>query len=382
MAADHSGLDYFDWLRATARSASELADTATHESLDATTLRHLRRFESSLARAPHPTVARPDHSQYYRLPLPEEREVYISQFLTERGLETGIELFPERLEDWHFVHPETQYCTGGASRLDVVTHGGIEDSYTLLPGSVYVIPAGAMLSWLPAERPTAHRHANVYVMNGPVYYDELHLARFASLGVVPDVASHEIPDLAFHDITDRIEITDWAQLLTPHPDQRRDLPSWMRNGWKHREITRALDYAERDRSFVISGPDRPVSDYIDWGTGRRNCAVNPLICEPISSVVDCLLPSGYHVIHPENEIWHVLSGSATLRQSIAPLHGTVVDQRVTSGDVAAIAGGSNLWVDETEGEFVVRRMASSCAHNLHVQMMEAKLRQHGLFTEV
>jgi hypothetical protein len=67
-----------------------------------------------------------------------------------------------------------------------------------------------------------------------------------------------------------------------------------------------------------------------------------------------------------------------LRQSIAPLHNDVVEQPVHGGQVATIAGGANVWVEEATDDFVVRRMAASCAHNLHAQMMEAKLVADGV----
>ncbi len=76
----------------------------------------------------------------------------------------------------------------------------------------------------------------------------------------------------------------------------------------------------------------------------------------------------------ENEVWAVLRGAATIGQTAPPLHGETTKHNVDMGDLLVAAGGANIAVTD---DFVVRRLAESCAHNQHAQMMELRLQEDG-----
>ena len=80
---------------------------------------------------------------------------------------------------------------------------------------------------------------------------------------------------------------------------------------------------------------------------------------------------------PDSEIWTVLRGKASVTQSTPPLHGETIRHDVAMGDLMVAAGGANISIDDAESDFVVRRLAETCAHNRHAQMMELKLLDQG-----
>ncbi|MEO1056581.1 MAG: hypothetical protein AAFY28_06645 [Actinomycetota bacterium] len=372
-----TGRDYYAALASRERPRSGPA-------VDAAEVRRLRELDESFAHRPVPTAARADHTEYFELPLPMDRRLYIGQFFTARGLESGIEVFPYPILDWNFVHPEVQYCTGGVTPAQATQSDGATVATVLRPGSVYVIPAGCEMNWEPPAVGTEAPHANIYAMNGPVYYDELHLARMISLGLIDGAPSDVpgVPDLTLRDVSDQVETRDWSQLLVVDDAQDRQPPSWLRNGWHHRRETRLLDYHEGLHRFVASGPSRTPDEFLSWDRGRRACRVSPILAEPIAAVTDCWLPAGFFSMLAESELWHVLDGSALIRQSIPALHYDTVDLAVEPGMALSVAGGANVEVVDADERFVVRRLAASCAHNHHVDMMERQLVDDGIDTSV
>ena len=184
--------------------------------------------------------------------------------------------------------------------------------------------------------------------------------------------------LPFDDITDRIEVKTLSELLKVDKSRDRDLPTWLRNGWNRRFETRALDYIEGSKAVVKSSPDRDLDDFIEWGDnfGKFNqakCYINPLVAEPTAAITDCHFPGGYKRLHPHKEIWVILQGQAKVKQSVPPLHGEWVDYDLSENDVMVGGNGAHFHILEATGDFVVRRLAESCAHNNHAEMMELKL---------
>lgn len=80
----------------------------------------------------------------------------------------------------------------------------------------------------------------------------------------------------------------------------------------------------------------------------------------------------------ESEIWHVLSGAARVRHTVPALHYETVELDVRAGMAMSVAGGANVEVSDADEPFIVRRMAASCAHNHHADMMERKLAEDGV----
>jgi hypothetical protein len=352
----------------------ELRRELEHEGLDATTLTALRQLEYSIARFPGPVAVRARYDQFLHLPLPAFGfSVYFDELITEHGVECGLELFPGDVECL-FGHHEVQYALGGDTEWEIIHPNNTETTKRIRPGDVTAFPAGTRYKVASGEAAggTAHAHLFLTVLGedqGQTFYDAVAMLRMQSLGVLP------APDgaLPFEDITDRVEVTDWSRLLEVDPDRERDRPTWMRNGWENREWTRALDYGEEAKVSVVSSPDREPADFIEWGSGRYRCYVNPLISEAMAAVTDCRFPAGYRRSHPYREIWAVLSGEASLRQSVPPLHAEWVEQDVASGTVLVAVNGAWVEVADASEDFVVRRLAGSCAHNGHVEMMERKL---------
>lgn len=360
-------------------AALDQARAALREAgIDVATLRALRALEPSIAGFPHPTASRPDH-RYIEVPIPPDMTVYLAPILTERGVECGTELFPERTT-WTFAHHETQYCIGGQTPLEAVLPHGATESRHLGTGDVMAIPAGTRVTYHSTEAGDRFGHAHVYLTNlsagePRVYYDVAPFLRLQQLGVLD--GADGLPPL--HDgVFDRIEMRDWADLATPRSGGAPQSPSWLRNGWDRREQTRALDYHEGTRSLVVARPDREPDAYLPWGDGESRCWVNPLIAESCAAITDCRLPAGYFRSQPATELWTVLRGSARIHQTLAPLHSEASRADVASQTTLVVPGGSRLRVEEASDDLVVRRLAQSCAVNGHWAMMEAKLAADGL----
>jgi mannose-6-phosphate isomerase-like protein (cupin superfamily) len=244
-------------------------------------------------------------------------------------------------------------------------------------GDVVAAPVGTNFMTHSSEDGGRFGHAHIFLTNGggsqgQVYYDVGGMLRLQSLGMMDPAPPGALP---FSDITSRIEVKDWSALLAVHPDGERDLPSWLRRGWRRREATRLLDYAEGAKAAVVSSPDRTPNDFMEWGKGTRRCFVNPLIAEQMAAITDCRFPAGYKRLHPYKEVWCVLKGQARIKQSIPPLHGEWVEVDLQANDVMVAANGAHVYVLEATDDFVVRRLAETCAHNGHVDMMERKLQE-------
>ena len=80
----------------------------------------------------------------------------------------------------------------------------------------------------------------------------------------------------------------------------------------------------------------------------------------------------------ESEVWAIMRGAATVAQTTPPLHGETIEHEVVMGDLMVVAGGANVAVSDATDDFVVRRLAETCAHNQHAQMMELRLQEDGL----
>ncbi len=355
----------------------EIRAALAGDGIDLATLAALRQLEPSMARFPYPSLKRADHSQYYFLPIPAfDAEVYIYMMLAEYGLEAGLELFPGKV-DWQFGHREVQFCIGGDTRVEMISPDNRAVTRQVRVGDVVAIPGGTNFITHSSEEGGKFGHAHLALINdGQVYYDVTGLLRLQTLGLVdPAPGAGALP---FSDISARIEVKDWGELLKVRKDRERDLPSWLRNGWKRREETRALDYTEGTRTVVLSSPDREPGDFVEWGRGKNRCFVNPLVAEHTAAITDCRFPAGYRRLHTHKEIWAVLSGKAKIKQSVPPLHSEWVELDLQANDVMAAAGGAHFHVLEATKDFVVRRMAESCAHNCHVAMMELKLEANGV----
>ena len=351
--------------------------TLAAEGIDVATLASLRGLEPSIARSPYPAVQRATYHDTYFFPIPAfEIEIFFKTMICEPGLEVGMELFPS-LVDWTFGHDEIQYCIGGDTKFDMVLPNNKEITKQVKVGDVVVWPTGTNYVSHSSEADGKFGHAHIFLTNcggtrGEVFYDVGGMLKLQSLGMMEPAPPGALP---FSDIGDRIEAKDWSKLLEVDKDRERDLPSWLRNGWYQREETRLLDYAEGSKTVIKSSPDREPKDFIEWGKGKRRCLVNPLVAEQTAAVTDCHFPAGYKRLHPHKEVWCVLKGQAKLKQSVPPLHAEWVDFDLQAGNVLVAANGAHFQVLEASDDFVVRRLAETCAHNNHVDMMELKLQQ-------
>lgn len=351
---------------------AELADAG----IDLETLLALKQLEPAIARYPAPVVSRLD-GRYLNVPIPPEGSCWFANLVTELGVECGHEILPTAVT-WTFAHDETQTITGGSVPLTVYTLDGRTESKQTHPGAVLAMAAGTRLTFHAAE-PGAPPHAHLYMTNLPAsgnrtYYDAVSLLRLQQLDVVG--SSDGLPPL--EDVHALTEVTDWSELATPRPDRVHQHPTWLRNGWENRELTRAIDYHEGTKGLVVSAPDREPADFVPWGEGVTACRVNPLIAEATAAITDCCFPAGYHRSQPANELWVVLRGQAELTLTLAPLHSEEVQLAVASGDVAVVPGGSRLTVADASDDFLVRRLAESAAVNGHWAMMERKLEADGV----
>ena len=355
---------------------AEIGGLLSELGIDESILAALRELEHPMARYPHASMARPRHDEYMRLDL-ADFHVYANGALCERGIEAGIELFPVTI-DWSFCHTEVQYCTGGDTPMEVTLPSNRTESKRLRVGDVMVIPKGAHMVYRSSEENGRFGHAHIFLMNlggmiGENFYDIFQLLRLRTMELVSG-ADEPLP---FQDISDRIEVKTWSDLLDVEHGQDGDRPTWLRNGWKQREQTRLLDYHEGTDSLVIAAPTRTQADYLRWGEGAKRCYINPIVAEAESAICDTHFPAGYSRMLQENEVWAVLRGSATISQTTPPLHGETIVNDVRMGDLLVVVGGTNLGVPEATDDFVVRRLAETCAHNQHAQMMELRLLEDG-----
>jgi hypothetical protein len=351
------------------------------DGVDGAAIEALKNLEGSVFYAAYPRSKPLIHSQYYYFPIPAfEIEIFFHKMFTDRGMEMGSELFLGKV-DWQFGHPEVQYCIGGDTPVDMILPNNQEINRRIRVGDIAAIPSGTNLITHSAEEGGAYGHAHMFFVNegnqrGSIYYDAVDMMRLQTLGFM------DVPEGAaaapFEDITGRIEVKALSELLSVDPDRERDLPSWLRSGWSQREAMRAVDYAEGTKRVVVSSPDREPKDFLEWGSGARRCHVNPLVAEQSGAITDCRFPAGYRRLHPHKEFWTVLSGQAVVKQSIAPFHSEWVELNVSEGHVMVASGGAHVQVPEATGDFIVRRMAGSCASNCHYAMMEMKLREDGV----
>ena len=356
---------------------AEIASLFRELGIDAGSLAALRELEPAMVGYPSASHARPRHDEYQRLEL-ADFHIYACGALCERGIEAGIELFPVTI-DWSFCHAEVQYCTGGDTPMQATLPSNRAESKRVRVGDVMLIPRAAHVVYSSSEDGERYGHAHIFAMNlggriGETYYDIFQLLRLRAFELI-DGDDEALP---FEDISERIEVTEWSDLLdVPHAGEG-DLPTWLRNGWERREETRLLDYHEGTDSLVIAAPTRVQADYLPWGEGAKRCYVNPIIAEAESAICDTHFPAGFRRMLQENELWTVLRGSATVSQTTPPLHGETVTHEISMGDLVVVAGGANVAVDDATADFVVRRLAESCAHNQHAQMMELRLHEDGL----
>lgn len=365
----------------TVERVQEIRKRLAEDGIDLDTLAVLRQLDPFIARSPYPSKKRLDHTQYYFFPIPAfDIEVFFAVFITEHGLELGTELFPKKV-DWQFGHREVQYCIGGEVKVDMVAPDLTETSRTIRAGDVVAAPAGANFITHSSEEGGRFGHAHIFLVNegevsGRIYYDVAGTLRLQTLGLIDPPAGQQAAP--FSDVSARIQVRNCRDLLAVDPNRERDLPTWLRNGWERREQTRALDYAEGTRRVVVSSPDRKPSDFIEWGRGAQKCYVNPLIAEQSAAVTDAHFPGGYKRLHTHQELWTILQGRARIRQSVPPLHSDWVEVEVEENDVMVAAGGAHIQVLESTPDFVVRRMAESCARNQYAAMMELKLELDGI----
>jgi len=373
----HWALRFAQTRHLTPEALADIKATLAGAGIDVSMLATLRQLEPSIARAPYPAVQRAGHDDFYFFPIPAFNiEVFFKTMICEPGIEVGMELFPGYV-DWQFGHDEIQYCIGGDTRVDMVLPDNREVTRRVRVGDVVAAPVGTNFMTHSSEDGGRFGHAHIFLTNGggsqgQVYYDVGGMLRLQSLGMMDPAPPGALP---FSDITSRIEVKDWSALLAVHPDGERDLPSWLRRGWRRREATRLLDYTEGTKAAVVSSPDRAPNDFIEWGTGTRRCFVNPLIAEQTAAITDCRFPAGYKRLHAYKEVWCVLKGQARIKQSIPPLHGEWVEVDLQANDAMVTANGAHVYVLEATDDFVVRRLAETCAHNGHVDMMERKLQE-------
>lgn len=361
----------------TSARRAEIGELLSDLRIDSTALAALRELEHPMARYPHASHARPRHDEYHRLDL-ADFHVYANGALCERGIEAGIELFPVKI-DWSFCHTEVQYCTGGDTPMEVTLPSNRTESKRLRVGDVMVIPKGAHMVYRSSEDGERFGHAHIFLMNlggmlGETFYDVFHLLRLRTLELIDD-GDDPVP---FHDIAERIEVKQWSELLEIDHGAESDRPTWLRNGWRYREQTRLLDYHEGTDSLVIAAPTRTQPDYLPWGEGEKRCYVNPIVAEAESAICDTHFPAGYRRMLQESEVWAIMRGAATIAQTTPPLHGATIEHEVAMGDLMVAVGGANLTVRDATDDLVVRRLAETCAHNQHAQMMELRLEEDGL----
>lgn len=367
------GKTYFWAIR---QAQLEDAVPLSEHGIDDDTLDALRALEHGVARFPHPTAKRADHV-YFPLSLPPDVTVYFAPMINEYSIETGTELFPNRTH-WQFPHTEIQYCTGGQTPMSARLIHGAEESKHVRTGDVMLIPDNTTLTYHSSEE-NGYGHAHIFVMNHsnrPLnFYDGLPRMKLA----YRELAGGTFPEpIHLDQIAHRIEVTDWSELVSPRAQRSEQLPTWLRNGWAARETTRALDYAEGTKSLVINSPDREPEDYLEWGVGKAACRVNPIVAEAEAAITDCVFPAGWAWAPSRTELWTVLRGSALVWQSLAPIHRETSESAVSSGSSIVVPGGGRVEVREASDDLVVRRLASTCAHNGHWAMMEAKLVADGL----
>jgi hypothetical protein len=358
----------------------EISETLAKDGIDIASLIALRQLEYPMARFPHPTVNKVVFDDFYFFPIPAfDIEIFFKTMICEHGLESGMELFPSKV-DWTFGHDEIQYCIGGDTKFEMIFPNYTQRAAHIKVGDVVAWPGGTRYIAHSTEAGGKFGHAHVFLTNigeqsGQIFYDVGSLLRLQSLGMVSPPPGQ--PAFPFSDVGSRIEVKNFSQLLEVHPDRNRDLPTWMRNGWSRREESRALDYLEGTRTTVVSSPDRPVDQFMEWGQGSAKLYVNPVIAEATAAVVDCRFPAGYKRLHTHKELWTVLSGQARIKQSVPPLHSEWVEAELSENFVMVAAGGAHIHVLEATDNFVVRRLAESCAHNCYAAMMERKLQLDG-----
>jgi mannose-6-phosphate isomerase-like protein (cupin superfamily) len=363
----------------------EIRDALAAEGIDLMTLLALKNIEYPIAKFPSPVKNRVHHREYYFFPIPAfEIEIYFKTIICEYGLELGAELFPG-LVNWQFGHDEIQYCIGGDTRVEMIMPNCTKRTVNVKVGDVIAVPNGTNFITHSSEAGGRYGHAHIFLCNlgeqtGQIFYDVGGLLRLQSMGMVEPAPPGALP---FDDITNRIEVKELKDLLKFDRSRERDLPTWLRNGWKRREETRALDYAEGTKTAVKSSPDRDLGYFIEWGdnAGKYNngrCWVNPLIAEQTAAITDCHFPAGYKRLHPHKEIWTVLQGQAKIKQSVPPLHGEWVEYDLEMNDVMVAGNGAHFHILEATEDFVVRRLAETCAHNSHALMMERKLELEGV----
>jgi hypothetical protein len=363
----------------------EMRDNLAADGIDLGTLMALQKLEYPIAKFPYPSKSHIHHGEYYFFPIPDfEIEIYFKTMILEHGLEFGAELFPGPVS-WQFGHDEIQYCIGGDTMVDMYLPNNTSRTCQVKVGDVIAVPNGTNFVTHSSEVGGKYGHAHIFLCNigesvGQLFYDVGGLLRLQSMGLVEPAPPGALP---FDDITDRIEVKRLSDLLRIDNSRQRDLPSWLRNGWDKRQETRALDYAEGTPTVVVSSPDRELGYYIEWGQnfGKYNqgkCYVNPLVAEATAAITDCHFPSGYKRLHPHKEIWTVLQGQAKIRQSVPPLHGEWHDIDLAMNDAMVAGNGAHFHVLEASNDFVVRRLAESCAHNNHAAMMERKLELAGV----
>lgn len=367
------GKDYYWALRQGHEGGAEALREA---GIDDETLDALRALQEGILRSPAATAKAADHL-YFKVTLPGDVTAYFAPLVTEHSVETGTELFPERVV-WTFAHTELQYCTGGDTPMTARLVHGAEESKHCRAGDVMLIPENTLLTYDSSEV-HGYGHAHIFTMNlstrPRTFYDALPRMRLAYRGL--SGGSHtEVLGLA--ELGSRIEVLDWSQLVSPRATGGRELPTWLRNGWDAREWTRALDYAEGTKSLVVAAPDREPDDYLEWGHGSSLCQVNPVISEAEAAVTDCVFPSGWTASPVWTELWTVLRGTAVVRQTLAPLHAAATEAQIASGVTLVVPGGARVTVEDASDDLVVRRLAGSCAHNGHWAMMEAKLVADGI----
>jgi hypothetical protein len=365
----------------TTDAVNEIKRDLGKNGLDIFAISALRQLEYPIARSPYPMFNKAVFDDFYFFPIPAFNiEIFFKTMICEHGLEMGMELFPSKV-DWTFGHDEIQYCIGGDTRFDMIFPDTTKRTVNIRAGDVTAFPGGTRYIAHSAEEGRKFGHSHVFLTNvgeqeGQIFYDVGSLLKLQSLKLIDPPPGQEA--LPFSDVSDRIEIKNFSDLLTVSPDRERDLPTWLRNGWSRREEARTLDYAEGTRTTVVSSPDRKPNEFIEWGEGEAKCYVNPLIAEATAAISDCRFPKGYKRLHWHKELWTVLKGQAKIRQSVPPLHGEWKELELSENCVMVAAGGAHFHVLEATEDFVVRRLAETCAHNCHALMMERKLEIDGV----
>lgn len=365
----------------TSEEVAQIKESLATDGINVSSLMALRQLEYPLARFPHPTVNNAGFDDFYFFPIPAfDIEIFFKTMVCEHGLELGMELFPGKV-DWQFGHDEIQYCIGGNTKFEMIFPNNTQRTAQILVGDVVAFPNGTHYIASATGEGGKFEHAHIFLTNigeqqGQIFYDVGGLLRLQSLGMVPPPPGQGV--FPFSDVGSRIEVKNFSNLLKVNKDQNRDLPTWLRNGWARREESRAIDYLEGTRCAVISSPDRAPDQFIEWGQGSGKLYVNPLIAEATAAIVDCRFPAGYKRLHTHKELWTVLSGRARIKQSVPPLHSEWKEIDLSENSVMVAAGGAHIHVLEVADDFVVRRLAETCAHNCYAAMMERKLELDGV----